>query len=243
VIETEALRRSDAIQKALLRSVSHDLRTPLTAITTAAAGLGSATLSDEARRELTSVVATESARLSRLVQDLLDLSRLQAGSIEPRSDWCSLDEILRSAVESVPASAGGFDMELDDDLPLLRSDAAQLERALANVLENAARFAGDEPVTVRAHAAGRWITVRVSDRGPGIAKGELERIFEPFHRSREQRGGGSGLGLAIARGFVEANGGWLRADSLPGQGTTFVFRLPLPTETPASGQPASRPVA
>jgi two-component system sensor histidine kinase KdpD len=243
VIETEALRRSDAIQKALLRSVSHDLRTPLTAITTAAAGLGSATLSDEARRELTSVVATESARLSRLVQDLLDLSRLQAGSIEPRSDWCSLDEILRSAVESVPASAGGFDMELDDDLPLLRSDAAQLERALANVLENAARFAGDEPVTVRAHAAGRWITVRVSDRGPGIAKGELERIFEPFHRSREQRGSGSGLGLAIARGFVEANGGWLRADSLPGQGTTFVFRLPLPTETPASGQPASRPVA
>lgn len=243
VIETKALRRSDAIQKALLRSVSHDLRTPLTAITTAAAGLGSATLSEEARRELTSVVATESARLSRLVQDLLDLSRLQAGNVEPRSDWCSLDEILRSAVESVPASAGGFDILLDDDLPLLRSDATQLERALANVLENAARFASDEPVTVRAHAAGRWITVRVSDRGPGIAKGELELVFEPFHRSREQPGGGSGLGLAIARGFVEANGGRLRANSLPGQGTTFVFRLPLPTETPAPGRPAGRPVA
>jgi two-component system, OmpR family, sensor histidine kinase KdpD len=243
LIETKALRRSDVVQKALLRAVSHDLRTPLTAITTAAGGLESDSLSEDSRRELTSVVASESARLSRLVENLLDLSRLQAGSAEPRSDWCSLEEIVRAAVDSVPAPAGGFDIALDDDLPLLSFDAAQLERAVANVLDNSARFAGGEPVALRAHAAGRWLTLRVSDRGPGIPKGELERVFEPFHRSREQPGGGSGLGLAIARGFVEANGGRLRADSLPGQGTTFVFQLPEPSRAPAREQPADRPVA
>jgi K+-sensing histidine kinase KdpD len=150
LIETKALRRSDVVQKALLRSVSHDLRSPL---------------------------------------------------------------------------------------------AAQLERAVANVLENSSRFAGSQPVAVRAQAAGRSLTLRVSDRGPGIPKDELERIFEPFYRSCEQPAGGSGLGLAIARGFVEANGGRLRADSLPGQGTTFVFRLPVPSEARARGRTTDRPLA
>jgi two-component system, OmpR family, sensor histidine kinase KdpD len=243
LIETKALRRSDVVQKALLRSVSHDLRSPLTAITTAAGGLESHTLSEEARRELASVVATESARLSRLVEDLLDLSRLQAGIVEPRSDWCSVEEIVRAAVDSVPAPPGGFDITLDEQLPLLSCDAAQLERAVANVLENSSRFAGSRPVTVRARAAGRSLTLRVSDRGPGIPKDELERIFEPFHRSREQPAGGSGLGLAIARGFVEANGGRLRADSLPRQGTTFVFQLRVPSEARARARPADRPLA
>jgi two-component system sensor histidine kinase KdpD len=243
LIETKALRRSDVVQKALLRSVSHDLRSPLTAITTAAGGLESDTLSEEARRELASVVASESARLSRLVEDLLDLSRLQAGSAEPRSDWCSVEEIVRAAVDSVPAPPGGFDVTLAEQLPLLSCDAAQLERAVANVLENSSRFAGSQPVAVRAQAAGRSLTLRVSDRGPGIPKDELERIFEPFYRSCEQPAGGSGLGLAIARGFVEANGGRLRADSLPGQGTTFVFRLPVPSEARARGRTTDRPLA
>ena len=102
VIETKALKRSDALQKALLRSISHDLRTPLTAITTAVGGMSSKTLSDEARLELTSVAATsETARLSRLVENLLDLSRLQAGNLRPRREWCSIDEIMREAIRSV----------------------------------------------------------------------------------------------------------------------------------------------
>ena len=243
VIETKALRRSDVVQKALLRSVSHDLRSPLTAITTAVRGLRSDTLSDEARDELTSVAATETARLSRLVENLLDLSRLQAGSAEPRSEWCSLEEIVRAAVDSVPAPPGGFDVALDGELPSLSCDAAQLERAVANVLDNSTRFAGDDPVAVRAHAVGGWLVLRISDRGPGIAREELERIFEPFHRAREQPPRGSGLGLAIARGFVEANGGRLRAESLPGQGSTFIFRLPVPREAPTRRRLADRPVA
>jgi two-component system, OmpR family, sensor histidine kinase KdpD len=206
-------------------------------------GLESDTLSEEARRELTSVIAAESARLSRLVDNLLDLSRLQAGGAEPRRDWCSLEEVVRAAVDSVPAPPGGFDIALDPELPLLSADAAQLERALANVLENSVRYAGGGPVALRARAAGRLVTLRVSDHGTGIPKEELELIFEPFYRSRERPGGGSGLGLTIARGFVEANGGRLRAESLPGQGTSFVFQLPVPAGALAREESTDRPVA
>ncbi len=232
VIETKALRHSNVVKTTLLRSVSHDLRSPLTAITTAAGGLESETLSDGERRELSSVIAHESARLSLLVDNLLDLSRLQSGAAEPQADWCSVEEVVGAAVATTGAPPGGFDVTLPADLPQIQADAGQLERALSNVLANAVRFGGDEPVTVRAKAAGRFLTLRVSDRGPGIPKAELERIFEPFHRSVD--GAGSGLGLAIARGFVEANGGRLQAESLPGQGTTFVFRLPLPEDAPAT---------
>jgi two-component system, OmpR family, sensor histidine kinase KdpD len=240
VVETKALRRSDVVQKALLRSVSHDLRSPLTAITTAVRGMGSDTLSEHARLELTAVAEAETGRLSHLVENLLDLSRLQVGTVEPRCEWCSVDEIARAAVASVTAPAAGFDMELRDDLPPLRVDAAQLERALANVLENCARYAGEAPVTVRAQTGGSWLVLRISDRGPGIQPEELESVFEPFHRSEEHTHGGSGLGLAIARGFVEANGGRLRAESHRGEGTTFVFRLPVPSEARAHAELAGQ---
>lgn len=243
VIEAAALKRSDAVQKALLRSVSHDLRTPLTAITAAVRGMRSDTLSDEARRELTSVAVVETARLSRLVDDLLDLSRLQAGNVEPRREWCSVDEIVHAALGTVTNPVAGFDLRLGEDLPALSADAAQLERAVANVLDNSARYAGEAPVEVRAERAGGWLILRVSDHGPGIRRDELERIFEPFYRSNAQPASGSGLGLAIARGFVEANGGRLRAESLLGKGSSFVFRLPLPTESRADGPLADLPVA
>jgi two-component system sensor histidine kinase KdpD len=232
VIETKALRRSNVVKTTLLRSVSHDLRSPLTAIATAAGGLESETLSEDERQELVSVISTESARLERLVQNLLDLSKLQAGGADPNADWCSVEELVRSAIEAGPAPAAGFDVDLDDDLPLVNVDAAQLDRALANVLENSVRFASDEPVTIRGRKAGRSVVLRISDHGPGIAKEELERVFEPFHRSAE-RGGGSGLGLAIARGFMEVNGGRIRAESLPGQGTSFVIQLAVPADAPA----------
>jgi two-component system sensor histidine kinase KdpD len=217
----------------LLRSVSHDLRSPLTAITTAADGLASDSLSDESRRELASVIRSESARLSRLVDNLLDLTRIQAGSVAPRLDWVSLDEVVRAAIDTIPAPPAGFDVQIDPDLPALNADAAQLERAIANILENGAQYSGDEPVSVRARTVGRLVLLRISDRGPGIPREELERVFEPFHRTREGEGGGSGLGLAIARGFLEANGGRIRAESLPGQGTSFVIQFPLAAPAPA----------
>jgi two-component system, OmpR family, sensor histidine kinase KdpD len=231
VIETKALRRSNVVKTAVLRSVSHDLRSPLTAITAAAGGLSSETLSSEARAELTSVIALESARLSRLVDNLLDLSKLQAGAVESHADWCSVEELVRAAVDTVPRPPGGFDIQIASDLPLLRADAGQLERAIANVLDNAARYSAGEAVTVRARAAPNLVLLRVGDRGPGVARDELERIFEPFHSPGD--GSGTGLGLAIARGFLEANGGRIRAESLPGQGTTIVLSLPVPADQPA----------
>jgi two-component system, OmpR family, sensor histidine kinase KdpD len=218
--------------------VSHDLRSPLTAITTVADGLSSPTLSQEERVEPTAVVATEAARLSRLVDNLLDLSRLQAGGVEPRADWCPLDEVVRAAIDSVPAPPGGFEIDLDPELPLLRVDPAQLERALANILDNSGRHAGDEPVTIRARASERLVTLRISDRGPGIPSDELEDVFEAFHRSPQPSGGGSGLGLAIARGFVEANGGRLRAESPPRRGASFVLQLPIPAREAKDRAPA-----
>jgi two-component system, OmpR family, sensor histidine kinase KdpD len=236
VIETKALRRANVVKTTLLRSVSHDLRSPLTAIATAAGGLESGTISDEQRRELASVITEETARLERLIRNLLDLSRLQSGSAEPRTDWTALDELVAVAVASTAAPPGTFDLDLDPEIPLLRVDAAQIERALANVLENAASFAGDEPIMVRARANGPTVLLRITDHGPGIPREQLERIFEPFYRAHDGDQG-SGLGLAIARGFLEANGGRIRAESLPGQGTSFVIQLRAPAEAPA-GEPA-----
>ncbi len=158
MVETRALRRSNVVKTALLRSVSHDLRSPLTAITTAAGGLAEEGLDEDERRELISIVDEESRRLAGLVDDLLDFSRLQSGAADPEVDWISVEDTVRSAIDSLPAPAGGFDVALDAELPLVKADAAQLERALANVLENAARYAGDAPVTVRATAAGRVVT-------------------------------------------------------------------------------------
>ena len=244
VIETEALRRSDVVKTTLLRSVSHDLRSPITAVRAAAEGLASGRLSGEGQRELISVVATESARLERLVSNLLALSRLQSGAAAPRSDWVSVEEIVHAAVASISAPADAFDVSVDPEMPLIRADAAQLERAIANVAENAIRHARERPVSVRVHSTGPRVLVRLSDDGDGIAMGARERVFEPFHRCSDDPGGGSGLGLAIARGFVEANGGRIRADSAPGQGATFTLDLPVPAETRGERleQAAERPV-
>jgi two-component system sensor histidine kinase KdpD len=234
VVETNALRRSDEIKTAVLRSVSHDLRSPLTAIVAAGDALSSRELSSDDRMELADTIAHESRRLARLVDQLLDLSRLQAGSAEPREDWCSLEEVIRAAVEDA-GSPDRVRFAIAPDLPLIRADAGQLRRAIANLVENALRYGADEPVSVRAGVSGGRILMRVVDHGPGIPHAEQERIFAPFYRGRGAEGQGSGLGLAIVRGLLEANGGRVRVESLPGQGASFVVELPLPAavEAPA----------
>ncbi len=232
VVEASALRRSDDIKTALLRAVSHDLRSPLTAIAAAGEALASARLTDTERDELAAGVVGEASRLSQLVDKLLDLSRLQGGAAAPKPDWCSLDEVLRAAIDITP-HIPGFNVAIDPQLPLIRADAVQLERAFANLLENAARHGGEHPIAVRARAVGHRLLVRVVDRGPGIAGPERERVFEAFYRApgvADDGHTGSGLGLAIVRGFVEANGGQVWVESLPGQGATFVVELPLEEE-------------
>jgi two-component system sensor histidine kinase KdpD len=249
VVETAALRRADIVKTALLRAVSHDLRSPLTAISTAGDALASPSLSEAERLDMATVIRQEAQRLSRLVDNLLDLSRLEAGAAEPHVTWVSLEELLRAAV----AETGGdederFSLSIEREMPLVSIDPVQMERAFVNVLENARRHSGGHPVSVRARAVrslgagdGDRLVVRVVDRGPGIPPAQLERVFEPFYRAGTTAGGhrGSGLGLAIARGFTEANGGRLHVESLPGQGATFVFELPLSAQPAAAdGEPA-----
>jgi two-component system sensor histidine kinase KdpD len=234
VVETRALRRSDEVKTAVLRAVSHDLRSPLTAIVAAGEALSSSALGDEDRRELAGAVVAEADRLSLVIDKLLDLSRLQAGQAEPRRDWCSIEEVLRVAMDESGAPSERFKVAIARDLPLIEADAAQLERAIANLLENALRYSGERPVSVRARVSGHRLLVRIVDQGPGIPLAEQERIFEPFYRGEgDGRHQGSGLGLAIVKGFVESNGGKVRVESLPGQGASFVLEFPLPAEAPA----------
>ena len=245
LVETAALRRSDDIKTALLRAVSHDLRTPLTAVVAAGHALGADSLTDQERAELSAAVVEEGTRLAGLVDNLLALSLLQAGSAAPRSEWVSIEDLVSAATEGLRGDAIDVRVTVDPDVPEVRADAAQLERAFANLLENAGRYGGESAVYVHARLAGGreggGVLVSVTDRGPGIAAAEQERIFEPFYRGRNARvqaWTGSGLGLAIVKGFVEANGGSISVQSLPGQGTTFYVLLPAGERT-AGKRPAA----
>jgi K+-sensing histidine kinase KdpD len=226
MVEAEALRRSDELKTALLRSISHDLRTPLTSIIASGAALDSATLTPEERAELSGAIVGEGERLSRLVENLLDMSRLEAGKAEPHREPTDLAEVLDAAREAT-ARPEVVRLESDRDLPMVEADAAQLERAFANLIENAVRHGGGSPVLAKSRRVGDKIIVRVVDQGPGIPQSEWQRIFEPFqHGAGGDAQGGAGLGLAIARGFVEANGGEITVDSVQGQGSSFVVSLP-----------------
>ena len=231
-VETAALRRSDELKTALLRAVSHDLRSPLTAIVTAGHALGSGSLTGEEREQMSTAVVEEGERLSALIDKLFDLSRLQAGRLEPRRESVSIEEVLLAAEDALPSGAPHVQLVVDPDTPPLVADAAQLERVFANLIENALRYSSDQPVRISVRRVGGRVVVRVTDRGPGIPDSEQERVFEAFYRgSDSHRSPGSGLGLAIAKGFVEANGGTIAVESLPGQGTSLVVSFPVDDDT------------
>lgn len=225
-IEAGALRRSDELKTALLRSVSHDLRTPLTSIIAAGTALDSPTLTEQERHELSEAVVQEGQRLSRLVENLLDVSRLESGSADPRQEPIDLAGVLEAARESIGGDGGEIRLGVDPEIPAVLADPVQLERAFANLFENGLRHGDGRPVLVRSRESGGRLVVRVVDQGPGIPEQERGRIFEPFYR-REGSREGSGLGLAIAKGFIEANGGEVGVESVPGQGSTFVVTFPL----------------
>ena len=230
-VEAEALRRSDALKTAVLRAVSHDLRSPLMAILTAASALSRRDLSLESadRAELLSTILAESERLDVLVGNLLDLSRLQAGALHPEPEPWAIDDLVAQALGEMGSRAERVEVTLPDEPPIARVDAQQVERAIVNLIENALKYSPvDEPVRVQVAAHGDLGVVRVIDHGPGIASDETERIFEPFHRGRSAgKVRGAGLGLAIARGFAEASGGRVWVESRDGQGATFTLELPL----------------
>jgi len=229
-LEAEALRRADVIKTALLRAVSHDLRTPLMAISTSAGALARRDLSidDADRAELLATILAASDRLEHLVANLLDLSRLQAGAAQPEPEVHELDDLVVRALDELGADGRRVDVSLPDESVTVSVDAQQIQRVLVNVLENALKYSPpDEPVHVHVTGTQSEAIVRVVDRGPGVATADRERIFEPFHRSSRSDAAGAGLGLAIARGFTEANGGRLWVESLEGQGAAFVLALPV----------------
>jgi two-component system sensor histidine kinase KdpD len=234
-LEAETLRRSDAVKTAVLRAVSHDLRSPLTAIRAAGEGLGrdDIRLDETDRAALLETITGEAARLERLVANLIDLSRLEAGAAEPRPELLTGDELVGRAIDTVGVPAERVVVRLPDEPVATFVDGPQIERALVNLIENALKFTvTPEPIEVEVERVGEELHVVVRDHGPGLTRAELIRIFEPFTRAPDIRGG-TGLGLAIASGFARANHGRVSAESVPGQGAVFTLALPL-ADVPAA---------
>jgi two-component system, OmpR family, sensor histidine kinase KdpD len=228
-LDAEALRRSDAMKTAVLRAVSHDLRTPLMAILTAASALAQENLdlSREDERELVATILDGATRLDRLIGNLLDLSRLEAGAARPEPDVWAVDDLIAQALDETGEAGSRIAVELPDESLATSVDSQQIERVLVNLFENALKYSPPgEPVRVQVVRSPNRVFVRVVDRGPGVASHDRERIFEPFQRG-DGGGRGAGLGLAIARGFAEANDAEVWAESRPGQGATFVLALPI----------------
>jgi two-component system, OmpR family, sensor histidine kinase KdpD len=225
-LEAETLRRSDAVKTAVLRAVSHDLRSPLTAIRAAGEGLGRRDLRlDEVDRAgLIETITGEAARLERLVTNLIDLSRLEAGAARPRPELWTVDGLVSRALETLGADADRIDVRLSPEPAATRVDGAQIERTLVNLLENALKFSVEE-IVVTVELDGEDVLVRVRDHGPGIDPTEHERLFAPFEHGSDGSVG-TGLGLAIAGGFAAANGGRIWAEPADGGGSLFTLALP-----------------
>lgn len=228
-----ALEQADATRTALLAAVSHDLRTPLATIRASVDGLTSADLHLSAadRASLVETLADSTGRLERLIDNLLDLSRLQTGSVRPVLRATSLDEVVPLAIEGYAPSA--VRMEVPEDLPLVRTDAGLLERVVANLVSNAVRHSPPgAPVTVSAAKVADSVVVQVVDAGPGVDDELKERLFAPFQRLGDSSGAGLGLGLAVADGLASAVGAELRAEDTPGTGLTMVVTLPVAAPEP-----------
>ncbi|HEY8859263.1 MAG TPA: ATP-binding protein [Gaiellales bacterium] len=234
--DAEALRRSDTVKTAVLRAVSHDLRSPLTAIRAAGDGLEDETLvlTAEDRRELLDTIRVEVRRLERVIDNLLALSRLQAGAVAPVPEVWTVDDLIYGALDEVGSSTERVNVSVPADAPPVLVDAVQVRQILVNLIDNALKFSPPQsPVSVRVTRTRKEVIIRVIDQGRGVPENELEHVFEPFYRGAPaQDQTGTGLGLAIARGFAEANGGRLWAESRPGQGACFAIALPPAEEAP-----------
>ncbi|MCT9112848.1 sensor histidine kinase KdpD [Streptomyces mirabilis] len=236
--QSRALAEGNRIRTALLAAVSHDLRTPLAGIKAAVSSLRSDDVawSEEDRAELLEGIEEGADRLDNLVGNLLDMSRLQTGTVTPLIREIDLDEVVPMALGGVPE--GSVTLDIPETLPMVAVDPGLLERSVANLVENAVKYSpSDERVLVSASAMADRVEIRVVDRGPGVPDEAKDRIFEPFQRYGDApRGAGVGLGLAVARGFAEAMGGTLAAEDTPGGGLTMVLTVPA-----ASGIEPVRP--
>ena len=243
-VEQAARLEGERYREALLSSISHDLRTPLATITGAVTGLRELgeRMTPENRDDLLQSIEEESGRMSRFVANLLDMTRIEAGTLKPKQDWVDIADVVQSAVERTRKHAPGRSIEtgIAADLPLIRGDSVLIGQVLFNLLDNAVKYGGEEPVNVYARRDGKDVLISVTDHGKGIPPEDLDRIFEKFYRrgKPDGRSPGTGLGLSIARGFVEAMGGRIHAESpaLKKKGTRIVMRFPAHSEDKAGAR-------
>ena len=241
-VKAAAMQENEAIRDALLASLSHDLRTPLATITGSVTSLREfgQRLSEEERQELLLSIEQESARLSRFVANLLDMSRIESGALKVRRDWVDVSDVIREAVERARKAFPRHPtaMSIEPELPFIRGDASLLEQVLFNLLDNAHKYAADGGVIVHARREDAQVLITVTDEGPGIKPADLEKVFEKFYRGgrNDGRRAGTGLGLSICRGLIGAMGGTISAQSpaLRRRGTRILIRLPA-VEPPKSG--------
>lgn len=233
-VRTAALEESERLNTALFSSLSHDLKTPLATISGAASSLRELgdRMEPATRQDLLGSIEEEASRLGRFVANLFDMTRIEAGTLKPRRDSIDVPDAVNTAVDRARKLHPGHDFELSlaSDLPPARGDANLLSQVLFNLIDNACKYGGEAPVAVFARGEGDEVTISVTDQGKGIPAGELERIFDKFYRrtKTDGRAAGTGLGLSIARGFVEAMGGTLKAESPAAKkrGTRFTIRIP-----------------
>ena len=229
---SEALKKSDELKSALLASVSHDLRTPLTSIRTAIDNLQGDLRWDHAQQqEFHLIISEEAARLTRLVEDLLDMARIEAGELRPSMQLGAVAEICSHVLDRCERELRHHRVRIDgsEDLPLVKVDSPLIAEALTHLVENAAKYspAGSE-IVVSARLESDELLISVKDHGPGLEADEFDRVFDKFYRSTRVSGdgtSGTGMGLAIARGIIEAHGGRIWVDSEFGHGAVFTFAL------------------
>ncbi len=232
----ELLQRTDALRAALLSSVSHDLRTPLSSIKAAASSLLQEDVQwdEEERRSFALAIEREADRLNRFVGNLLDMTRIEGGALKPEKEWYPLDELIHDALEHMQFLLLGHKVHtcIPDDLPPVELDYLQMDQVLTNLLENAVRYTPPEsPIEISAQMLDGEMSVSIADRGPGIPPADIERVFDKFYRvlnvANKKNISGSGLGLSVCRGLVEAHGGRIWAENRAGGGTVFCFTLPV----------------
>ena len=247
--ELERKAEAESVRNSLLNAISHDLRTPLAVLVGASSSLVEApsSLSDAARQELAATIHDESQRMTVLVNNLLDMARLESGTTKLARQWSSLEEIVGSVLIRLKATLARHPVRVDlpKDLPLLSVDPVLIEQVLANLLENAAKYTPvGTPIDVGAHMTPQGVVVEVADRGPGIPAGDEPKLFDKFYRGRvEAAQSGVGLGLAICKAIIDAHGGTIAAASRVGGGALFRFVLPATAPPAMEAEGETYPVA
>ena len=226
----EILEASERLRRGILDSVSHELKTPLAAVQTGLAALEQQSRNHPAQMETVGEIKFATRRLNRVISNLLEMARIEAGVVQPKLDWCDIDEVVDGAIELAADALSRHPVAVDikQNLPMIKIDHLVIEQSLANLLANAANWSeAGKTVAVSADISDGAVQIIVSDRGPGIPQEELPHVFDKFYRGAKAPSGGTGLGLSIVDGFIRAHGGRVHAANRPGGGAEFTIRVPV----------------